>query len=151
MPASSKEFLDIQATIQCGFTLKHIRDMIKRYSQSCSKHCWDNVGINIQVLSGKSTICHTDGIFYQNVSHVIVKALCIVFQVAGNINLQNSSKSERRYQQQSPKTILTKFLNHTKRHLRYLIFYLEKKKEPENANHYTEAKRLDMLCIISWK
>ena len=26
-PASSKEFLDIQATIECGFTLKRVRDM----------------------------------------------------------------------------------------------------------------------------
>ena len=26
-PASSKEFLDIQAIIECGFTLKRIRDM----------------------------------------------------------------------------------------------------------------------------
>ena len=32
-PASSKEFLDIQATIECGFTLKCVRDMIKTYSQ----------------------------------------------------------------------------------------------------------------------
>ena len=32
MPASSKEFLDIQATIECGFTLKCVRDMIKTYS-----------------------------------------------------------------------------------------------------------------------
>ena len=31
--ASSKEFLDIQATIECGFTLKRVRDMIKTYSQ----------------------------------------------------------------------------------------------------------------------
>ena len=31
-PASSKEFLDIQATIECGFTLKHVRDMIRTYS-----------------------------------------------------------------------------------------------------------------------
>ena len=28
-PASSKEFLDIQATIECGFTLKRVRDMKK--------------------------------------------------------------------------------------------------------------------------
>ena len=28
-PAASKEFLDIQATIECGFTLKRVRDMIK--------------------------------------------------------------------------------------------------------------------------
>ena len=32
-PASSKEFLDIQATIECGFTLKHVHDMIRTYSQ----------------------------------------------------------------------------------------------------------------------
>ena len=32
-PASSKGFLDIQATIECGFTLKRVRDMIKTYSQ----------------------------------------------------------------------------------------------------------------------
>ena len=32
-PASSKEFLDIQATIECEFTLKRVRDMIKTYSQ----------------------------------------------------------------------------------------------------------------------
>ena len=31
-PASSKEFLDIQATIECGFTLKRLRDMIRIYS-----------------------------------------------------------------------------------------------------------------------
>ena len=32
MPVSSKEFLDIQATIECGFTLKRVRDMIRTYS-----------------------------------------------------------------------------------------------------------------------
>ena len=32
-PASSKEFLDIQATAECGFTLKLVRDMIKTYNQ----------------------------------------------------------------------------------------------------------------------
>ena len=31
-PASSK-FLDIQATIDCGFTLKRVRDMTRTYSQ----------------------------------------------------------------------------------------------------------------------
>ena len=30
--ASSKEFLDIQATIECGFTLKCVRDAIRIYS-----------------------------------------------------------------------------------------------------------------------
>ena len=28
-PASIKEFLDIQATIECGFTLERVRDMTK--------------------------------------------------------------------------------------------------------------------------
>ena len=31
-PASSKEFLDIQATIECRFTLKRVRDMTRTYS-----------------------------------------------------------------------------------------------------------------------
>ena len=33
MSVSSKEFLDIQATIECGFTLKRVRDMERTYSQ----------------------------------------------------------------------------------------------------------------------
>ena len=32
-PASSKEFLDIQATIERRFTLKRVRDMTTTYSQ----------------------------------------------------------------------------------------------------------------------
>ena len=32
-PALSKEFRDIQATIECGFTLKRVRDMTRTYSQ----------------------------------------------------------------------------------------------------------------------
>ena len=31
-PASSKEFLDIQATVECGFTLKRVRDMTRTYT-----------------------------------------------------------------------------------------------------------------------
>ena len=30
---SSKEFFDIEANIECGFTLKRVRDMIRTYSQ----------------------------------------------------------------------------------------------------------------------
>ena len=33
MPVSSKEFLDTQANIECGFTLKCVRDMTRTYSQ----------------------------------------------------------------------------------------------------------------------
>ena len=32
VPASSKEFLDIQATVEYGFTLKRVRDMTSTYS-----------------------------------------------------------------------------------------------------------------------
>ena len=32
-PILSKEFLDSQVTIECGFTLKHIHDMIRKYGQ----------------------------------------------------------------------------------------------------------------------
>ena len=32
-PASSKEFVDIQGNIECGFTLKRVRDMTRTYSQ----------------------------------------------------------------------------------------------------------------------
>ena len=31
-PASSKDFLDIHATIECGFTLKRVRDITRTYS-----------------------------------------------------------------------------------------------------------------------
>ena len=34
VPTSSKEFLDIQAAIECGFTLKRVHDMIRAYTQS---------------------------------------------------------------------------------------------------------------------
>ena len=33
VPASSKEFLDIQATIERGFTLKGVPDMTRTYNQ----------------------------------------------------------------------------------------------------------------------
>ena len=33
VPVSSKEFLDIQATVECGFTLTLVHDMIKTYNQ----------------------------------------------------------------------------------------------------------------------
>ena len=33
-PVKSKDFLDIQATIECGFNLKHMRDMIRTYSRA---------------------------------------------------------------------------------------------------------------------
>ena len=34
MPILRKEFLDIKANIECGFTLKHAHDMIRTYKVS---------------------------------------------------------------------------------------------------------------------
>ena len=63
MLVSSKEFHDIQATIECGFSLKRLRDMIRTYSQihrtgKYSQHSsiiwsvWPNGWVFIYELSG---------------------------------------------------------------------------------------------------
>ena len=45
-PASSKEFLGIQATIECGFTLKRVRDMIITYNHYyCSCYYYHNKNV----------------------------------------------------------------------------------------------------------
>ena len=46
-PASSKEFLDIQVTIECGFTLKRVRDMTRTYSQ---KHHTDKYSEHSSII-----------------------------------------------------------------------------------------------------
>ena len=46
-PGSSKEFLDIQATIDCGFTLKRVRDMTRTYTQM---HRTDNYSENSCII-----------------------------------------------------------------------------------------------------
>ena len=33
VPASSKEFLDVQTAVECRFTLKGVRDMTRAYRQ----------------------------------------------------------------------------------------------------------------------
>ena len=61
--ATGFEFLDIQATTECGFSLKHVRDMIKTYSQmhrtdKYSQHssiiwpAWLNGWVFVYELSG---------------------------------------------------------------------------------------------------
>ena len=73
-PASRKAFLDIQANIECGFTLKLVRDMIITYSQmrrtdKYSQHSsiiwavWLNGCVFVYELSGcgfKSRCCHLE-------------------------------------------------------------------------------------------
>ena len=43
----SKEFLDIQATIECRFTLKLARDMLKTYSQ----RYWFSISMSLAITS----------------------------------------------------------------------------------------------------
>ena len=50
VPVSSKEFLDIQATVKCRFTLKSVRDMIITYIPLLTFHLNDNSRIFIFVL-----------------------------------------------------------------------------------------------------
>ena len=47
MPVSSKVYLDIQASIECGFTLKYVRDMIITYSQM---HLTDKYSQHISII-----------------------------------------------------------------------------------------------------
>ena len=66
MLVSSKEFLEIQATIECGFTLKGVRDMTKTYrhihhTDMYSEHSsiiWPNWP-NWQVVLGPNAIVVT--------------------------------------------------------------------------------------------
>ena len=46
-PLSSKNFLEIQATIECRFTLKRVRDMIRTYGQM---HRTDNYSQHSSII-----------------------------------------------------------------------------------------------------
>ena len=77
-PASSKDFLDIQATRECGFTLKHVRDMTGTYSEmhrtdKYSEHrpiiwpVWPNGWVFVYELNGsgfESSYSHLDTLVF---------------------------------------------------------------------------------------
>ena len=46
-PASSKAFLDIHATIECGFTLKRVRDMTRIYSHVLLIFTWQLIPVHL--------------------------------------------------------------------------------------------------------
>ena len=46
-PVSSEEFLDIQATIECGFSLKHVREWIRTQSHI---HCRDKYSKHSSII-----------------------------------------------------------------------------------------------------
>ena len=59
-PASSKEFLDIQATIECGFTLKRVRDMIRTYSHTRTAY---STSKPVEIFMGADTDDAIDRLF----------------------------------------------------------------------------------------
>ena len=94
MPALSKEFLDIQATIECGFTLKHVCDMTRTYSQmhrtdKYSEHSsiiwpvWLNGWVFVYELSGcgsESSCSHLNCNYcfeYVTVNNVTLVLKCV--------------------------------------------------------------------------
>ena len=78
MPALSKEFLDIQATIECGFTLKHVCDLTRTYSQM---HCTDKYSENSSIIwpvwpNGWVFVYKLNGSgFESNCSHLTIHVL----------------------------------------------------------------------------
>ena len=85
-PLSSKEFLDIQATIECEFTLKRICDMIRTYSHInyCFKKCKSI--IRVKQLPVQSDI-------YNNLNcvtrkHSFIFNYCLRFDVEPSSNRQ---------------------------------------------------------------
>ena len=103
-PASSKDFLDIQVTVECGFTLKLVRDMIKSYNQmhrtdKYSQHCsimwpvWLNGWVFVYELSGCG--------FVSRCSHLIFRyAACFKQGVpwySGNCRVWIQSQTRTRH------------------------------------------------------
>ena len=123
-PASSKEFLDIQATVECGFTLKLVRDMKKTYSQmhrtdKYSQHSsiiwrvWPNGWVFVYELSGCG--------FESRCSHLIsIHGACFEQRVpwhSGNgrvwIHSQTRTWHDKKIQSNAPyRYVLTAQLNH---------------------------------------
>ena len=90
-PASSKGFLDIQAPIECRFTLKRVREMIRTYSQmhrtdkysqysSMIWQAWLNGWVFVYELSG----CGLESLIrwrflFGNVKRCYTLRLCVGF------------------------------------------------------------------------
>ena len=59
--ASSKKFLDIQATVECRFTLKRVHDMIRTYSQMHRTHKYPQhssiIWLNCWVFVYELSVC----------------------------------------------------------------------------------------------
>ena len=58
-PVLSKESLDIQATTECGFTLKHVRDVVRTYSQMHRTDKYSQYNQITEVVVGSSPVAVT--------------------------------------------------------------------------------------------
>ena len=95
---SSKEFLNIQATIECGFTLKRVCDMMRTFSQK--RYILRHVSIgNILPWFCFIKCCEFDNIFntfwtsWRNVKKTWSKSIIWLVQYSTNTVLCNSYPS----------------------------------------------------------
>ena len=123
-PASSKEFLDIQATLECGFNLKLVREMIKTYNQM---HCRDKYSQDSSIIwlvcpNGWVLVYELSGCgFESRCSHLIFRyGACFEQGVplhSGNcrvwIHSQTRTWIDKNIQSNAPyRQVLTAQLNH---------------------------------------
>ena len=73
-PASSKECLDIQATIECGFTLEHARDITRTCSHTPGGDSFYFVGIQSQSLTPllHCNTCRMEHLNHENLSQCLL-------------------------------------------------------------------------------
>ena len=74
-PASSKEFLDIQATIECGFTLKRVRDMTRTYRYNPCFKLYNIFFFIMQVCCKLFNFLNFH--FFRQKSYIIVKIMYV--------------------------------------------------------------------------
>ena len=92
VPASSKEFLDIQATIECGFTLKRIHDMTRTYSQllwGCLMNSIKSNTINLKnifMLSSMQNINFISQILLETMERHNILAILSFLGMSGHIH-----------------------------------------------------------------
>ena len=56
-PVLNKEFLGIQATIECGFTLKRVGDIMRTYSQNFN-NIWSYDGKIMYKVNNEINVCY---------------------------------------------------------------------------------------------
>ena len=98
---SSKAFLDIQATIECGFTLKRVRDMIRRYSQYVISWpqpcCLSNQLVHLLLLLFSAQLICQFFLSLQLVSSKACSVLVVCFYLLLDVVLQEGSRVCQRH------------------------------------------------------